>query len=124
MQYDITSKYIAGKAKEAIFRYFQKREAANMEVIESLPQELPDMKKGDYLLKITDPHGKEEIQVWEFKTHWNPRDVENLMIYTLRARQTYRLPVTPVMFLLLPSQTASGDYQDGQFQFQFELIKM
>ncbi len=124
MKYDITSKLIAGNGKQAIFRFFEKRQAVSLELIESLPQELPDIKKGDFLLKVTGVDGNEEIHIWEFKTRWNPRDVENLMVYTLRARQTYHLPVKPVMFLFLPSESASGHYNDRQFQFEFEMIKM
>ncbi len=124
MKYDITVKFIAGRGKESIYRFLQKRGAAYLELLESLPQELPDIKKGDFILKVTTHDGKEEIHIWEFKTRWNPRDVENLMVYTLRARQTYKLSVKPVMFLFLPSESASGHYKDDQFQFEFELVKM
>ncbi len=124
MHYDITIKFITGKGKTSIFQHFKKGKKATLELIKSLPQELPDVKKGDFLLKVTYLDGTEEIHVWEFKSRWNPHDVENLMIYTLRARQTYRLPVKPVMFLLLESKSATGNYNDEQFQFHFELIKM
>ncbi len=124
MQYDITSKFIAENGKESLYRFFQKQEAENLELIQGLPQEFPDIKKGDFMLKVKKRTGEEEILIWEFKTRWNVQDVQNLMAYTLLARQRYTVPVKPVMFLFLQDKNASGDYEDDRFTFHFELIKM
>jgi len=124
MQYDITSKVLIEKGKLSLFRYFQKRQPADIELIELQPQEMPSLKKGDCVLKVTEPSGAQEIQVWEFKTHWNTQDILNLMDYTIRAKQTYHLPVKPVLFLFLEHPKATGEYQDENFQFRFDLVKL
>ncbi|RJP24955.1 MAG: hypothetical protein C4527_17920 [Candidatus Omnitrophota bacterium] len=124
MQYDITSKIIVENGKEAILRVFQNRCPLSSELIETLPQEQPTLKKGDYIIKITEPDGREEIQVWEFKTIWKKEDIKNLMQYTLRLEQQYKIPVTPYLFLFLPSSSATDVYEDNRFRFQFVLIKL
>ena len=124
MRYDITSKVLIEKGKLSLFRYFQKRQPADIELIELQPQEMPNIKKGDCILKVTESSGAQEIQVWEFKTQWNTQDILNLMDYTIRAKQTYRLPVKPVLFLFVEHPKATGEYQDENFQFRFDLIKL
>ncbi|RJP31339.1 MAG: hypothetical protein C4527_07755 [Candidatus Omnitrophota bacterium] len=124
MQYDLTSKIIAENGKEAILRFFLNRRPRFSELIETLPQEQPTLKKGDYIIKITESDGREEIQVWEFKIVWKKEDIKNLMQYTLRLEQQYKIPVTPNLFLFLPSSAATSVYEDNRFRFQFELIKL
>ena len=99
MQYDITSKIIVEKGKFAIVRHFQKREPASITLLEALPQEQPSLKKGDYLFKVTDQQGQEEIQIWEFKTNWKRQDILSLMDYTLW-RSCLLFTSSTMMFLL------------------------
>lgn len=125
MQYDITSKLIIEKGNREILHYFLHVDPVSIEVIENLPQELPSVRRSDFLLKVTDRDQQEQLYLIEFQTYWDVEAVKNLMIYTLLAQKKYKnLPLVPTMLLFHEHRTALGEYQDDLFSFRFRLIKM
>jgi hypothetical protein len=122
--YDVATKVLMDTAAEAMLETFLGIRAADIEVIDELPQESASLKRSDYILRVIDAGGQARIVLWEFLSKWRRRAILNLCDYTVRAYLKYTLPMQPVVLLLAPSPQAAAQFEEPWLSFRFTLLKL
>lgn len=123
-QYDIITKTLMEQAAKPMLAQFIGIRAAEVELIEELPQETVSVKRSDYVLRITGRRRKKSIIIWEFLSAWRKEIPLNLLDYTVRAYLKFDLPVLPVILLLKSSPKAVSLYERDGVRFQFTVIDL
>ena len=123
-QYDIITKALMEQAAKPMLAQFLGIRAADVELIEELPQETVSVKRSDYVLRITGRRRKQSIIIWEFLSEWRKEIPLNLLDYTVRAYLKFDLPVQPVILLLKSSPKAVSLYERDGLIFQFTVIDL
>ena len=122
--YDVATKVLMDKAAGPMLDEFLGIQAADIELIDELPQESASLKRSDYMLRVIDAAGQAQIVLWEFLSQWRRNAVLNLCDYSVRAFMKYDLPIRPVMLLLAPSPRAADSLDTAWLSFRFTLIKV
>ncbi|MCP4396240.1 MAG: hypothetical protein GY801_02870 [bacterium] len=123
-QYDVATKVLMERAADQMLEQFLGLKSSDIELIEELPQESANLKRSDYILRVTDIKGQTAIVLWEFLSEWKRRSVLSLCDYCVRATIKFGLPVKPAILLLSSSPRATDVLDTEYLRFQFHLIRL
>ncbi|MCP4398890.1 MAG: hypothetical protein GY801_16520 [bacterium] len=123
-QYDVATKVLMERAAEQMLEQFLGLSSSDIELIEELPQESANLKRSDYILRVTDNEGQTAIVLWEFLSEWKRRAILSLCDYAVRAKIKFALPLRPVVLLLRSSPQATDRLDEDCLQFRFTLIRL
>jgi hypothetical protein len=124
MQYDIASKVVIEKGKEAILRKFLGMDTKKIELIKELPQEIVSLRRSDFPLHVTLKDGKEIIVLIEIQTDFDLDFVLRFIEYTVHYKRKYGLEVIPFVMLFISSGLATGFYEDNVLTFKYQVLKL
>lgn len=68
--------------------------------------------------------GEEVIILLEFQTRFSKEFIWRLIDYTMRFRLRYRLKVIPVVLVFVPTQLATGFYENELITFRHEALRL
>ncbi len=123
MKYDIAIKELLRHCSQAILEHLAGIPVQHCMLIE-VPQETTSVRRSDFPLRVTTPHGEDLLVLIEVQTRWDPQLPLRLLEYRSRHMLREGVDALTVVLLLRPGGHIIDTYKDREVQFRYRLVRV